>query len=151
MLWWNGHPQTLLGSLNCNTFVEAVWQSLSRCVQWPLTQSFPFKSPSLKKEVNGASGKKNQEVYVLSTCALGLPLQAMKELIIWTFYSTRGEKSKEKLFANCFITLLCACQAGMPLKTLDYIQPPPLRGLWPSMEDKCLHKNNGLTAEWDTL
>lgn len=65
-----------------------------------------FQEPITEERGKRRKRHKNQEVCVLSTCALGLPLQVMKELIIWTFYRTRGDRSKEMLFANCFLTLL---------------------------------------------
>lgn len=65
-----------------------------------------FQEPITKERGEWSKWQKKSRGLLLSMCALGLPLQVMKELIIWTFYSTRGERSKEKLFANCFITLL---------------------------------------------
>lgn len=52
-----------------------------------------FQEPITKERGKWRKGHKNPEVCVLSTRALGLPVQVMKELIIWIFYSTRWDRS----------------------------------------------------------
>lgn len=131
----------------CRQFGSFCWEL--GCCSMAFDPVISFQEPITKERGKWRKGHKNPEVCVLSTRALGLPVQVMKELIIWIFYSTRWDRSWEMLFANYFITLLLSLP-GMPQKTLESTQPPPLRDLSTSMKDKCLPKNKGLAAEWDT-
>lgn len=58
---------------------------------------------------------------------LGTPITSHEGIDHLDLHSTGWDGSKEMY--TVLSPYSCAYQAGVPLKTLDYIQPEPLRGL----------------------